>query len=433
MAKYIVRRLGFMLLTMLIVSIAVFLISEAAPGDVARHILGQFASPAQVELLREQMGLTQPLYVRYIDWLIGNDWRHNRLVGKPLKFTRVEGQAEPQWFAVEPDGTLKQWKMKKEEGLVEFRVTPGGEREQVIFDSWQRDENGNEIFWGVDTANHVVLWQKGAETRETGAAAAGRAITESSGQRYLPLRRGLLRGDPGVSTRTGRPVGPTIVRRLRNSFTLAGIAFAFIMPIALLLGLLAGLREGGGLDRTISIFSLVTTSVPEFASGVFLILVFAFWLQLLPGAAIFVDDTAPWQNLELLILPVLTLTLVEVGYVTRMTRASMVEVMNAPYIRTAFLKGLPYWHIVFKHAVRNALMAPITVIMLHVNWLVGGIVVVESVFGYPGLGIYLLDSALFKDVNAIQAGAMVMVTLAVGTQLVADVIYTFLNPRIRYT
>ena len=153
----------------------------------------------------------------------------------------------------------------------------------------------------------------------------------------------------------------------------------------------------------------------------------------MPGAAIFVDDTAPWQNLELLILPVLTLTLVEVGYVTRMTRASMVEVMNAPYIRTAFLKGLPYWHIVFKHAVRNALMAPITVIMLHVNWLVGGIVVVESVFGYPGLGIYLLDSALFKDVNAIQAGAMVMVTLAVGTQLVADVIYTFLNPRIRYT
>ncbi len=433
MAQYILRRLGFMLLTMFIVSVVVFLVSELAPGDVARHILGQFASPEQVELLREQMGLDQPVYVRYIDWLIGNDWRHRRLVGKPLKFTRAEGMTEPQWFAVEPDGTLKQWKMKKGEGLVEFRFPAGGEREQVPFDGWQPGEDGNEIFWGVDTANHVVLWQKGAEAREAGAASAGRAITESSGQRYLPLRRGLLRGDPGVSTRTGRPVGPTLMRRLRNSFTLAAIAFAFIMPIALLLGLVAGLREGAAVDRTVSILSLITTSVPTFASGVFLILVFAFWLKILPGAAIFVDDTAPWQQPKLLILPVLTLTLVEVGYVARMTRASMIEVVNAPYIRTAFLKGLPYRRIIFRHAIRNALMAPITVIMLHVNWLVGGIVVVESVFGYPGLGMYMLDSALFKDINAIEAGAMIMVALAVGTQLVADIFYTFLNPRIRYT
>ena len=433
MAQFILRRLGFMLLTMFIVSVVVFLVSELAPGDVARHILGQFASPEQVELLREQMGLDQPVYVRYSDWLIGNDWRHRRFVGKPLKFTRAEGMTEPQWFAVEPDGTLKQWKMKKGEGLVEFRFPPGGEREQVPFDGWQPGEDGTEIFWGVDTANHVVLWQKGAEAREAGAASAGRAITESSGQRYLPLRRGLLRGDPGVSTRTGRPVGPTLVRRLRNSFTLAVVAFAFIMPIALLLGLVAGLREGAAVDRTVSILSLITTSVPTFASGVFLILVFAFWLKILPGAAIFVDDTAPWQQPKLLILPVLTLTLVEVGYVARMTRASMIEVVNAPYIRTAFLKGLPYRRIIFKHAIRNALMAPITVIMLHVNWLVGGIVVVESVFGYPGLGMYMLDSALFKDINAIEAGAMIMVAWAVGTLLVADVIYTYHTPRSRYT
>jgi len=142
---------------------------------------------------------------------------------------------------------------------------------------------------------------------------------------------------------------------------------------------------------------------------------------------------APWREPKLLVLPVLTLTLVEVGYVARMTRASMIEVTNAPYIRTAHLKGLPRSRIIMHHAIRNALIAPITVIMLHVNWLIGGIVVVESVFGYPGLGMYLLDSALFKDVNAIQAGALVMVALAVSTQLIADVIYTFLNPRIRYT
>ncbi len=432
MAKYILRRLIFMLLTMFLVSVVVFLVTEAAPGDVARHILGQFATPEQVELLREQMGLNRPIVVRYLDWLIGNDWRYNRLVGMPLAFRRATPQGEPQWWAVKPDGTLTQWKMK-DEGLVEMRLMPDGTLQQFPFDDWRYDEEGNAYFWGVDMAGHVVLWYRDVRRTETGGpAVAGRAMTEATGMEYLPLRKGLLRGDPGVSFRTNRSVGPTLLRRLRNSFTLAAIAFAFIMPIALLLGILAGLREGSVLDRTISLFSLVTTSVPEFASGVFLILVFAFWLKVLPGAAVFVTDIAPWQDPKLLILPVLTLTLVEVGYVARMTRASMVEVMSAPYIRTAHLKGLPYWRIVFKHALRNALMAPITVIMLHVNWLVGGIVVVESVFGYPGLGMYLLDSALFKDINAIEAGAMVMVALAVGTQLVADIIYTFLNPRVRY-
>jgi peptide/nickel transport system permease protein len=432
MAKFIVRRLGFMALTMLIVSIFVFLISELAPGDVARHILGQFASEEQVELMREQLGLNQPIFVRYVDWLIGNDWRYTRLVGKPLVFTTVEGQNEPQWYAVAADGTLEQWRFNGDE-LVEIRVEPDGTRETFPFDGWKVDEDGEKYFYGVDNANHVVLWRQATLTARLAAASAGREMSEASGEAYMPLRKGLLRGDPGISTRTGRPVGPTLMRRLRNSFALAGIAFVFIMPIALLLGLLAGLREGGFVDRVISLFSLVTTSVPEFASGVFLILIFAFWLKVLPGAAIFPSDTAPWQNLKLLILPVATLTLVEVGYVARMTRASMVEVMNAPYIRTAYLKGIPYWRIIFRHALRNALMAPITVIMLHVNWLVGGIVVVESVFGYPGLGQYILDSALFKDVFAIEAAAMIMVALAVGTQLIADVIYTFLNPRIRYT
>jgi len=433
MAKFILRRLGFMALTMLLVSIAIFAISELAPGDVARHILGQFATPEQVELLRTQMGLDQPVYVRYVDWLIGNDWRLDRLVSKPLKQYKATTFGDLNWWAAEPDGTLKQWKVKKDVGLVEIRVTPGGKPEEVPFDGWQVDENGEEIFWGVDTASHVVLWRRSATGQKVGPASAGRAMTEASGEEYYPIRKGLLRGDPGISQRTNKPVAPTLARRLRNSLTLAGIAFLIIMPLALLFGILAGLQEGSRMDRVISVLSLITTSVPEFASGVFLILVFAFWLKLLPGAAVYTTDLAPWKDPKLLILPVLTLTLVEIGYVTRMTRASMIEVMNAPYIRTAHLKGLPYWRIVFKHAVRNALMAPITVIMLHVNWLVGGIVVVESVFGYPGLGLYLLDSALFKDINAIEAGAMVMVALAVGTQLIADILYTFLNPRIRYT
>lgn len=431
MAKYVIRRLGFTVLTMLLVSIAIFLISEVAPGDVARHILGQFATPEQVQLLREQMGLNQPLAVRYIDWLIGNDWRVYTLVGKPLVMAQTDPNQDPAWWAREPDGTLVQWRMKKE-GLAIIRFKPGGKPEETPFEGWQTDAAG-KFFWGVDTANHVVLWRQSSAERGLDAASAGRAMSEGSGEKYVPIRRGLLRGDPGISQRTNRSVWSTLVRRIGNSLVLAGLAFILIMPIALALGLLAGLQEGRPADRVISILCLITTSVPEFAMGVFLILLIAFWLKLLPGAAVYKSDIAPYQDLKLLILPVLTLSMSELGYVARMTRASMIEVMNAPYIRTAYLKGLPYWRIVIHHAVRNALMAPITVIMLHVNWLVGGIVVVESVFGYPGLGMYLLDSALFKDINAIEAGALFMVALAVGTQWIADILYTFLNPRIRYT
>jgi peptide/nickel transport system permease protein len=226
-------------------------------------------------------------------------------------------------------------------------------------------------------------------------------------------------------------VADLLFKRLRNSLVLAGIAFAIVMPLALALGVIAGLNEGKLLDRALSIGGMMFSVTPEFATGIFLILIFAWWLKLVPGATVF-GEKAPWSRPDMLVLPVLTLTLIELGYVLRITRASMVEVMRAPYIRTAFLKGLPYRRIVFKHAIRNALMAPITVIMLHVNWLLGGIVVVEVIFGYPGLGSYLLDSALFKDFNAIEGGAMILVAVAVGTQLLADIIYTFLNPRIRY-
>jgi len=287
-------------------------------------------------------------------------------------------------------------------------------------------------FWGVDTQNHGVLWEKSGG-REVWQLIAGSGLVKTSGgpAEYIPLQRGMLRGDPGLSLRTQRPVADTVFRRLRNSLVLAAIAFVVVMPLALVLGLIAGLNEGRTIDRVLTIGGLITTVTPEFATGIFLILIFAQWLKIVPGATVF-GEKAPWERLDMLILPVLTLTLIELGYVLRITRASMVDVMKAPYIRTAFLKGLPYWRIVFKHAVRNALIAPITVIMLHVNWLLGGIVIVEVIFGYPGLGKYLLDSALYKDFNASEAGAIILVAVAVGTQLLADIAYTFLNPRIRY-
>jgi ABC-type dipeptide/oligopeptide/nickel transport system permease component len=288
-------------------------------------------------------------------------------------------------------------------------------------------------FWGVDAQNHAVRWETGSG-KEVWVFIQGTGWKATTGgpTEYIPLQRGLLRGDPGISLRTGRPVSDLLFLRLRNSLVLAGIAFVVVMPLALVLGILAGLQEGKPSDRFLSIGGMMFSVAPEFATGIFLILIFSFWLDLVPGATVF-GEKAPWTRPDMLILPVLTLTLIELGYVLRITRASMVEVMRAPYIRTAYLKGLPPQRIVRNHAIRNALMAPITVIMLHVNWLLGGIVVVEVIFGYPGLGSYLLDSALFKDYNAIAAGAIVLVVVAISTQLIADVIYTFINPRIRYS
>jgi peptide/nickel transport system permease protein len=235
-----------------------------------------------------------------------------------------------------------------------------------------------------------VLWEKGKDRKIwTFTMNSGWVETSGGPMEYLPLKKGFLRGDPGISLRTGRPVSNTIWTRLRNSLVLAGIAFMIVMPLALFLGLIAGLKEGSLKDRALSVGGMMFSVIPEFATGIFLILIFGLWLKWVPPASVF-GEAAPWEALDMLVLPVLTLTLIELGYVLRITRASMVEVMRSPYIRTAFLKGLPYWKVVFKHAVRNALLAPITVIMLHVNWLMGGIVIVEAVFGFPGLGKYLL-------------------------------------------
>jgi peptide/nickel transport system permease protein len=214
---------------------------------------------------------------------------------------------------------------------------------------------------------------------------------------------------------------------------LALCAFVVVMPTALVLGIIAGVKEGKAMDRAISVTSLGFTATPEFVTGIFLILIFGIWLKWLPAVSIFLTSDAVFRQPKMLILPVLTLTAVELGYVVRMTRASMVEVMDSPYIRTAILKGLPLRRVVLRHGVRNALMAPITVIMLHVNWLIGGIVVVEAIFGYPGLGNYIYNAAIFGDYKAVAAAAMLMVMVAVGTRLVGDLVYMFLNPRIRYS
>jgi peptide/nickel transport system permease protein len=418
---------------MVLVSIAFFLITESSPGNVARNVLGAFVTPEQEASFLAQMGLDKPFYVRYLYWLFGSDWSASRKVGMPLKRITTEDGFE-EWWAVRNDGALVRWRLEGEDLIAVARLRSlGVETRYKNNEKWTKKESGSSYFWGVDDQNHVVRWEKGADIR-VWTFIVGTGWMESTGGpvEYIPLKKGFIRGDPGLSFRTGRPVSKSIFLRLRNSLVLAGTAFVIVMPLALFLGMLAGLKEGSIRDRVLSVGGMMFSVTPEFATGIFLILIVAVWLGLVPGATV-IGEKAPWERPDMLILPVLTLTLIELGYVLRITRASMVEVMKAPYIRTAHLKGLPYLRIVFKHAVRNALMAPITVIMLHVNWLMGGIVIVEVVFGYPGLGKYLLDSAMFKDINALEAGAMILVSVAVLTQLVADIAYTFLNPRIRYT
>ena len=432
MGNFIVRRVFLLLLTMILVSMAVFVITEASPGNVARNILGAFVTPEQEASFLAQLGLDKPVWVRYLYWLVGSDWQASDKVGRPLKRIMTE-KGFVEWWAIREDGQLVRWKLSGDDLIAEVRQKDGTKTKEKDNDRWATDEKGVSIFWGLDNDNHAVKWEKGTD-RKVWTFIMGSGWKETSGGpiEYIPLKKGFIRGDPGVSLRTGRPVGNSLYVRLRNTLVLAGIAFVIVMPLALVLGLLAGLKEGSLRDRVLSVGGMMFSVIPEFATGIFLILIVAVWWGVVPGATVF-GEKAPWSRPDMLILPVLTLTLIELGYVLRITRASMVEVMRSPYIRTAHLKGLPYWRIISKHAIRNALMAPITVIMLHVNWLMGGVVIVEVVFGYPGLGKYLLDSALYKDINALEAGAMILVMVAVGTQLFADILYTFLNPRIRYT
>jgi peptide/nickel transport system permease protein len=248
--------------------------------------------------------------------------------------------------------------------------------------------------------------------------------------RYVEWAGNLLQGDLGMSTRYKEPVADILFDRLGNTAILASIAFSIIVPLSIFLGVLAGTKEGSILDRTISLGSIVTTSVPEFASGVFLASVFVIWLGLLPGTST-LDPTGNWSIASQLVLPVAVMVLYDLGYVVRMVRASMIEVMTKPYIRTAYLKGLAFRDVVMRHALRNALIAPFTVILLQINYLITGVVVVEAVFAYPGFGRMMLDAALFKDVALIEAGGLVAVVIAITTQIVGDIGYMMLNPRIR--
>ena len=246
--------------------------------------------------------------------------------------------------------------------------------------------------------------------------------------RYVVWVGNAVTGNFGNSMQYKVPVAGLLSDRLANTGVLALVFFLILIPLSLFLGILAGMKEGSFQDRAISVTSVLTTSVPEFATATFLTGLFVYTWGILPGTSSMTGGF-DWKQM---VLPVMVLVIYDFGYVTRMTRASMAEVMTSQYIRTAILKGLPYKRVIMKHALRNALIAPFTVIVLQLNWLLSGLVVVEVSFAYKGFGTMLLEAALFGDIYVIEACVMVAVFIAVFSQFISDIGYTLLNPRIRF-
>nr|WP_246591359.1 ABC transporter permease [Aminobacter anthyllidis] len=261
--------------------------------------------------------------------------------------------------------------------------------------------------------------------------ATGQAVPRFSfcNEPSVPQFSGVLQGDFGCSTK----FKTTVASKLFPALGATGILMFWVMvtmvPIALLIGIFAGMREGSRTDRTLSVASIATTATPEYVSGVIFTVIFASWLGWFNGSA--ASATSQGITFYNFTLPVMTMAIYGIGYIARMTRASMVEVMTQQYIRTARLKGLSFGNVVVKHALRNALIAPFTVIMLQFPWLLTGVVIVETMFRYQGFGFTLVEAAGNNDIDLLLGCSLVSVFVVLVTQLISDVGYAYLNPRIR--
>ena len=286
----------------------------------------------------------------------------------------------------------------------------------------------------------VPGWTRTAED----GAITGRCISRDRPVEIAPARCGVLQGEWGQSTVFKRPVSEILSRSLGATGWLMFWVMMVMVPTALLLGVLSGMREGARTDRVLSTFAIASTATPEYVSGVIMIAflgsatagispVLAEWgwiegRTLFQGTATSAMDKITFWNFA---LPVMTIALYGIGYIARMTRASMTEVMTQQYIRTARLKGVGFSQIIIKHALRNALIAPFTVIMLQFPWLLNGVVIVETLFNYKGFGWTLVQAASNNDIQLLLGCSVVAVFVVLITQLISDIGYVFLNPRIR--
>ncbi len=280
-----------------------------------------------------------------------------------------------------------------------------------------------------------------ADGTQTGRCHGLTAPTETAAP---PERCGLFQGYWGNSTRFRAPVSEVISARLGATGLLMMWVLIVMVPMALIVGVLAGMREGSRTDRALSTFAIASTATPEYVSGVVFIALLASssigvspllvswgWIEgpvLFQGNARSALQQITFWNFA---LPVMTIALFGMGYIARITRASMTEVMTQQYIRTARLKGVSFPNIVLRHALRNALIAPFTVIMLQIPWLLNGVVIVEVLFSYPGFGWTLFEAAANNDIELLLAASVVAVLVVLVTQLISDIGYVWLNPRIR--
>ena len=313
MPRYILKRLGLALLTLVLLSLIIFFAGSVLPGNPGRAILGPFASQQAVQILNHQLGVDRPLVSQYWTWVTG-----------------------------------------------------------------------------------------------------------------------ILHGDLGTSTQFHLPVSTLLFPALGRSLKLALVAFVIVVPLSILGGVLAALYRGRFVDRSISVTGLSLTSVPEFVSGVVLIVIFAIGLKWFPVTANPPPGTSPLGQLHYLILPAIPLVFVLFGYIARMARAGTIEALDSDYVRTAVLKGLPESVVIRRHVLRNSLLPTITVIATQTGYLIGGLVVVETLFNYPGLGRLIVTAANNKDFPTLEAGVLVIGIVYLGATLIADILYTVLNPRIRY-
>lgn len=242
----------------------------------------------------------------------------------------------------------------------------------------------------------------------------------------------LLRGDLGTSleyhVRVSDLLGPSLI----NSLKLAAVAFVLVVPLSILGGVIAALTRGRLPDRVITLTGLSFTAVPEFISAIVLILIFGLLLKLLPVTAAAPSDADFFTQLQYLLLPGMALVLVLFGYIARMARTGTIDALESDYTRTAYLKGLPTWTVIRRHVLRNSLLPTIAVIATQMGYLIGGLVVIEKLFNYNGIGQRIYTAAENKDFTMLQSGVLVVGLVYLSATLIADILYSLLNPRIRY-
>ena len=345
MLKFLLGRIGTMILTALCLTFIVFVLTNLEPNleKLAKSELGARVSDAEVATWLAEHGHTRPLLVRYGEWL---------------------------------------------------GVAPG----------WVGSDDGVSF---------------------------GRCFARGGDPAIAPRFCGILQGYWGLSSVFKAPASEILARGLGLTGILMFWVMLLMVPLSLLIGVLAGMREGSRTDRVLSTLSIATTATPEYVSGVIFIVVFSssmVGLKWFSGSAQTAMEDITFNNF---FLPVLTIALYGVGYIARMTRASMTEVMTAQYIRTARLKGVAFRDVVMRHALRNALIAPFTVIMLQFPWLLNGVVIVETPFNYKGFGWTLVSAAGNNDIDLLLGCSVVAVIVVLVTQLISDIGYVYLNPRIR--